>query len=115
MRLGARVLLADLERQALLTERATLSSGCSERRRQILNSCLVERDEARDCAWGFGGGVRRGAPMQDLDCGHMENRQEETCSYCGVVCLAEAVCEVEQLLGGLDWNAGTLARDMKRG
>lgn len=21
-------------------------------------------------------GVRRGAPMQDLDCGHMENRQE---------------------------------------
>lgn len=53
--------------------------------------------------------------MQDLDCGHMEKRQEETCSYCGVVCLAEAVCEVEQLLGGLDRNAGTLARDMKRG
>lgn len=53
--LGACVSLVDLERQALLTERATLSSGCSERRRQILSSCLVERDEARDCAWGFGG------------------------------------------------------------
>lgn len=51
-------LRADLERQALLTERATLSSGCSERRRQILNSCLVESDEARDCAWGDTSEVR---------------------------------------------------------
>lgn len=41
----------DLERQALLTEWAMLSSGYWERRRQILNSCLVEREEARDCAW----------------------------------------------------------------
>lgn len=39
-----------LERQALLTAWVMLSSGCWERRRQILSSCLVERDEARDCA-----------------------------------------------------------------
>lgn len=44
-------LFVDLDRQALLTARAMLSSGYWERRRQILNSCLVERDEARDCAW----------------------------------------------------------------
>lgn len=44
-------LFVDLDRQALLTAQAMLSSGYWERRRQILNSCLVDRDEARDCAW----------------------------------------------------------------
>ena len=40
-----------LDRQALLTACAILSSGYCEIRRHILSNCLVESDEAKDWAW----------------------------------------------------------------